>query len=230
MRYFVAPVAVLGLLMPLLAQGQSRSYVRSLGQATVSARPDQVQVQFGVVNQATSAQDAANQNATQTSAVLAALQSALGPGADIKTVGYSLTANYTYPSGGQAVLSGYTASNMVEVTTTQLAQIGRLIDTGIQAGANRVQSLRFSLKDDQPLQVQALRQAGVQAKTHADAMAAGLGLKTGSVISLQEGSAVQVVPYDVRLASGAGATATTPVEAGLVNVTATVTLEIELTP
>src|SRR5258707_15375162 len=109
--------------------------------------------------------------------------------------------------GKPAVIIGYTASNTVEARLSDLSLIGRTIDTGIQAGANRVQGLQFGLKDDQPVRLQALKLATVEAKAHADAMASGLGLKTGAAIAIQEGSTVSILP----LRFGAP-TATTPIE------------------
>src|SRR5258708_2266013 len=218
--------AVLALLS-VTAQAQTpprRAVVVAAGQGTVSVQPDEAKVQFSVVTQAPTASDAASQNATQVTAVLAALRSVLGPSANLKTLSYSLNPNYS--NGNQPILIGYTATNTVQVTLSDLSLIGKVIDTGIQAGANRVQGLQFDLKDDQPTRAQALKLATVQAKAHADAMASGLGLKTGAAISIQEGFATSVPP--VRLGAAAP-TATTPVETGTVEVTATVTLEVELT-
>ena len=218
--------AVLALLS-VTAQAQTpprRAVVVAAGQGTVSVQPDEAKVQFSVVTQAVTASDAASQNATQVTAVLAALRSVLGPSANLRTLSYSLNPNYS--NGNQPILIGYTATNTVQVTLSDLSLIGKVIDTGIQAGANRVQGLQFDLKDDQPTRAQALKLATVQAKAHADAMASGLGLKTGAAISIQEGFATTVPP--VRLGTAAP-TATTPVETGTVDVTATVTLEVELT-
>jgi uncharacterized protein YggE len=220
-------------LFGLIAQAQvpvaqPRPFVIAFGDATVSAQPDEARVQFSVVTMASTAQGASTQNANQVTAVLAALRSVLGPNADLKTLSYSLNPNYSTPRDGtQPIIIGYTASNTVEVRMGDLSLIGRVIDTGIQAGANRVQGLTFGLKDDQPLRLQALKLATTQAKAHADAMASGLGLKTGAAIAIQEGSAVNIQP--LRLGAAA-ADATTPVETGSVNVRATVTLQIELTP
>ena len=218
--------AVLALLS-VTAQAQTpprRAVVVAAGQGTVSVQPDEAKVQFSVVTQAVTASDAASQNATQVTGVLAALRSVLGPSANLRTLSYSLNPNYS--NGNQPILIGYTATNTVQVTLSDLSLIGKVIDTGIQAGANRVQGLQFDLKDDQPTRAQALKLATVQAKAHADAMASGLGLKTGAAISIQEGFATTVPP--VRLGTAAP-TATTPVETGTVDVTATVTLEVELT-
>ncbi len=205
---------------------QTRPYVRATGTATVALRPDLARLAAGVVTQATTAQEAAAQNATQVTAVLNAMRQLLGPAAEIRTISYSLNPNYRSQPGGQPVLVGYTASNTVEAATDDLAIIGRLIDTCIQAGATNVGSLRFGLKDDQPARGQALRQAAVQARVQADAIVSGLGLKTGAVLVAAEGVAVRVSSLDER----ALAAPATPVETGLVQVTGTVTLELEITP
>lgn len=217
--------------LAITVEGQTarRSFVQAQGQGTVSAKPDQGTVDLAIVSQAQTAQDAANQNANQTTQVLAQLKQLLGNNADIRTLNYSLNPNYTYPpGGGQPNLIGFTANNTVEVTVGDLTLPGKVIDTAVQAGANRVESLRFSIKDDQPLRLQALRAAALQARSHADAIAQGLGMHTGAVISAAEGSGIRVLTPAVAL--GAAAQAPTPVQPGNVDVTATVTLEVEIMP
>jgi uncharacterized protein YggE len=212
-------------------QGQSlvrSSYVRAFGQATVSVKPDLARVQFSVVTQASTAQDASSQNATRTSSVLSQLQTLLGPNADILTVGYSMSPNYSYPpAGGAPTLIGYTVSNTIRVTTSDLSTTGRIIDTGIQAGATQVAGLQFGLKDDQPVRAQALRLATVQAKAHADAMAAGAGMHSGGFRSIEEGISVKSGTLPV---AGVSAATSTPIVTGLVDIDASVTIEVDLVP
>jgi len=205
------------------------SFIRAVGNASVSVKPDQARIQLAVVTTAATAQDAANQNATQVNSVLSALRNVPVPDANLQTLSYSLTPNYNYPQGGgQPILTGYTASNTVQITLTDLSLIGKVIDTGIQAGANRVQGLVFGLQDDQPIRLQALKAATAQAKAHADAMASGIGVHTGAVISIQEGAVI--VPVVRAAATATAGAAPTPVETGVVEVQATVTLEVALAP
>jgi len=204
------------------------SFVRAFGESTVSVKPDLAKVEFSVVTQASTAQDASSQNAMRTSNVLSQLQTLLGPNADIQTVAYSMSPNYTYPpGGGTPTLVGYTVSNTVRVTTTDLSITGKIIDTGIQAGANQVSGLQFGLKDDQPVRAQALRLATAQAKAHADAMAGGAGMHSGGFRSIEEGIVVQSSTRSPT--AGAGAT-TTPIVTGLVDIEASVTIEVDLVP
>src|SRR6476620_8207256 len=125
-------------LFPAFAQDQSgtaprRPHIRAIGEGVGSGAPDQAQVDLTVVTQAASAQDAAAQNANQTSTVLARLKQLLGPAADIKTLNYSLTPNYNYPrDGGNPTLTGFIGSNTLKVTVSDLSLPGKIIDTAIQ--------------------------------------------------------------------------------------------------
>jgi uncharacterized protein YggE len=228
---FMCAIALLAAL-PSFAQDQSGTYprrphIRAIGEGIASGAPDQAQVDVTVVTQASSAQDAAAQNANQTSTVLTQLRQLLGSTADIKTLNYSLTPNYNYPrEGGNPTLTGFIASNTLEVTVRDLTLPGKIIDTAIQAGANRVDSLRFSLKDDLPLRTQALGAAAQQSRNRAAAIAMGLGVHLGNVISVEENASPQIVPLTMSAAVAGGAP--TPVQPGNVEIRATVTLDIEL--
>ena len=205
-----------------------RPFIRAVGSASVSAKPDQVRIDLGVVTQAATAQEASTQNAAQVAAVLDKLRSAAGAGADIKTISYTLNPNYISPQGGGApILQGYTATNIVEVSTDNLASamIGNIIDAGIAAGANRVQSVQFLLKDNQPVQAEALRMAAARARSQVEAIASGLGVKPGAVLSAEEGSSYNIQPLGATANTGAA----TPILPGLIEVRATVTLELEIT-
>jgi len=229
MKQTLLSLCALLLLSASLSAQVRRATVVTYGDATVTANPDQVKVSVGVTTKANTAQDAATQNATIVAAVIAALQKVLGANADIKTIGYSVSPNYTYPPNSTAVLNGYTASNTLDVTSSNIANIGSVIDAATNAGANNVQSLRFSVKDDTPLRAQALRQATVNARSKADSIALGVSLRVGNVLSVQEGYNSQIVATNKLLTGTPAATApTTPVEPGLVQVTASVTLELEL--
>jgi hypothetical protein len=207
------------------AQVAARRLVRATGDATLSVKPDQAKINVGVVTQANTAQEASTQNATQVDAVLARLRQVLGAAGEMKTVGYSLTPNYKYPQGGGTpTLTGFTASNTVEVTTSDLSLIGKVIDTAIQAGATNVQGLRFTVKDTESLRAVVLAMAARQARAHAEGIATGLGVRLGAVITAQEGAVISVQPLDVRTAAGAS----TPIETGTVEIQATVTVDIEI--
>jgi len=209
----------------LLAQ-TSPGAIQAIGSATISVNPDQAQLAVGVVTQGATAQDAGQQNAALTTTVLNALKAVLGTEGSIQTISYSVSPRYSTTQGQTSVIIGYTVSNTVEVTTTDLSIIGRLIDTANQAGANSVGNLSFSLQNPEPVMEQALGLAAKQAQAHANAIAAGLGAKTGVVISAQEGATATPVMVSGVLA---GVTAVpTPIQTGTVSVTASVTISVQL--
>jgi len=201
------------------------------GEAMISAEPDQAQIDIGVITQARSAPEASKENAERLSRVLTEVKKLLGKSDEVKTSGYSLTPNYRYPQGGKPEIVGYTASNTVRIKTNTLDLVGRLIDGAMQAGANNVNRLVFTLKDEQGAQLEALRQASAKAKSKAEAVAASLGLKIMRIAAINEGErTIQPIYRQVMAARGEAlaAQAPTPVEPGTVDVRSTVSLTAEV--
>jgi uncharacterized protein YggE len=208
------------------AQTAQVPFIRATGTGTVSVQPDQAMVSIGVTTQAQTAADASAQNASQVAAVLAQLKTVLGAGGEIKTINYSLNPNYVYPQGGVPTLTGFTANNTVQVTTSDLAGIGKVIDAAAQAGANRIDGLQFTLKDSEPPRRDALKAASIQARAHADSVAAGLGVRTGAVVAAQEGgsSPTPILAGAVSLTPSTP----TPVQTGPLTIQATVTADFAI--
>ena len=212
-----------------LAQAQtmvSRGHIRAFGEAGVSVKPDLARLSVSITTQAATAQEASAINATKSTTVFAALEKALGSKGEIKTISYTVTPNYTYPREASPVLNGFTATNTVEVTVGDLSLTGGIIDTAISAGATRVDSLRLMLKDEEPARAQALRMAGQKARARAEAIASGVGVRVGALVSAEEGFVYRIVA-DARSAAPA---ATTPIETGSLEVRAQITVEYETLP
>lgn len=236
MRLLNALFGVLLVMSPIngFAQGPPpppRDVIRAIGEATVSAAPDQAIITVSVMTQAPTAQAAAADNATKTSAVLAAVKKALEPGAEVKTVGYSLAPAYTYPrEGGEPKITGYQASNSVLVKTADLSRVGPVIDAATAAGANNIQGLQFTIKDNRAVERQALEMAARNAVEKTKAIAAGLGVTVGRVVMAEEGGASVQPVYRDTMAFKAAAASPTPIESGSVEVHATVTVTVAIAP
>src|SRR3954451_13049282 len=67
-----------------------------------------------------------------------------------------------------------------------IQDVVKLIDAATAAGANRVQRLVFTLKDEEAPQREALRNATVKAKAKAEDIAKALGVKLVRVLSVTE--------------------------------------------
>lgn len=204
----------------LPAQTQPAGTIQADGSATLSVQPDQAQLTVSVSTDGASAQQAAQLNATETNQVLSALSQVLKSSGNTQTIGYSI--NPKYSSGPNPAVTGYTAVNTIQVTTTDLTLPGPLIDAASGAGATNVNGLTFGLQNPDPTRQQALTAATRQALAHAGAIAAGLGAKVGPVVSAQESSTVtQIVPL-------AAASTSTPIQTGYVSVSANVVVTVQL--
>jgi uncharacterized protein len=201
------------------------------GEAIIVAAPDQAQIDIGVITQAQTSQAAAKENAQRVSAVITALKQAMGSEADIKTISYSLNPDYRYPSeGGQPAIVGYTASNIVQVKTNRLEEVGKIIDAAMAAGANTIYGLQFILKNKDAVVAQALRQAAISAESKAEALASALGLKILRILSLSEQGPVAVPIMQKMMARAESVDVQTPVEPGTIEVRAAVALTVEVGP
>jgi uncharacterized protein len=201
------------------------------GEGIVTAEPDVAEIEIGVVTEAKAAPQASKENAAKLAKVIAEVKKLLGPGDEIKTIGYSLSPNYRYPKeGGKPELTGYTATNIVRVRTGALQGVGSLIDTATQSGANKIQRLVFTLKDEDAAKREALRNATAKAKSKAEDVARALGLKIARVLSVNEGEqSFRPVMRELRAgAVMAQEAAPTPVEAGTIQIRSTVTLTAEI--
>jgi uncharacterized protein len=212
--------------------GPRPATIQVTGQARVSETPDRVYIDIGVTTQAQKSEAAASQNATRLAAVIAAVKQAAGTGAQLTTTEYSISPNYNYPhDGGSPTIVGYTARNVVQVRLDDLPRLGRVLDAATQAGSNSVQDIRFALRDEQAPRTQALRDAALSARRDAEALAGALGLRIVRVLSVAEQSPTVVPIYpQARQLVMAQAAPATPVEAGTLDVNATVTLTVEVAP
>ena len=233
-----APHVVIPLLLLLAAPAyaqtaqQEPSSIRVTGDATVTAKPDQAQIDVAVVTQADNSQRAVQDNADAASQVMSALKPRVGGQGKLDTIGYSLQPQFRYPrGGGEPEIVGYTVTNTVRATVNDLSRIGGVIDAASKAGANRVQQVRFMLQRDDEPRAQALKEAATTARAKADTLASALGVRIVRVLSVVEESTPSRPIMDTfKMAAAAPQAAPTPVEAGTIDVRANVVLTVEVAP
>jgi uncharacterized protein YggE len=199
-------------------------------EAEVEAPADVALIDLGVTTRAASAAAAARDNGERMQAVLARVRTAVGPKAQISTGTYALNPVYSNPRDGtEQRVTGYSATNVIRVRTGELGRLGELIDIAVQAGANQVQRIAFTLSDETAPRDTALRNAVVKARHEAEVVAAALGVKFTNVHSIvvQDTGVARPVLREAMMARADGA-ASTPVEAGSVPVRARVVLTVEI--
>ena len=125
-------------------------------------------------------------------------------------------------------LVGYRASNVLEIRVKDLSKIGPVIDAAIQAGANRLESVNFMLKDDLDARNTALESAAKKARSKAEALAEAMGVTIEGVEEIVEGGVRLYPPQPMGrmrgMAMAAEAMSDTPVQPGQVRVQASVTV------
>lgn len=181
-------------LLSLSAEGQSRR------------TPDLALFSAGVVTQAQTASQAMSQNAARMDAVVAALKRAGIAERDIQTQQLSLQPRYSNPEQEAQLrarinrepyvppaepqaprIIGYEAQNTVQVRVRRLADMGRIIDTLITAGANQVNGPSFTLDEPQAALDEARTEAVQRGRQRAELYARAAGLRVGRILSISEG-------------------------------------------
>ena len=230
----ILPFLVLPLSMACLADAQqtaehaSSRLVRATGSAMISVKPDQAEINIGVVSEAETAKAAAAANAAESSKVIEQLKKAGGTKMEIRTVNYSVHPRYQHGNDGrEPKIAGFTATNVVRVQLHDLEKVGELIDVATSSGANQIHGIQFTLKDEQAARAQALQQATKDAMANAGAMAAAVGAKLGRVRSVEEQGAEPPRPMRTMAMAEARAVST-PVEPGTIEVPASVTVTVEM--
>ncbi len=198
------------------------------GNARVSAKPDTAIVSISVVTQNRSAIEAQQQNANQTTTVINALKQAAGNGAEIKTSGYSLVPQRVYKENQPPTISGYEARNSITATLNDLTKVGAVIDAATQAGANNIDGVTFTLRNDQAARSRALADATREAIAKANTLAQTLGGRVIKIVAVQEGGTNPRPIIYAQQESFARTAADTPIEVGALEIIALVQLVAEV--
>lgn len=166
-----------------------------------------------------------------TSAVLARLGSEGINQADIQTGQLMLEPAYNYNTpDGNPEMTGFIATQMLDVKVRDIGVLGEVLDAVVQDGANRVNGVTFDVADPQATTDEARRDAVADARARAELYAEAAGVGLGDLVSISE-STVYAPPmpmYDAR--GGAPAAAeSVPVAPGqlslMTNVTVTYAIE-----
>lgn len=194
------------------------------GEAVVRRAPDRAFITVIVETRAKSPRDAQRMNAETMTAVQQRLDQARVPKDSVRTLGYDIQQDFDFV-GGKRVPREFVARNTVEMKVDEIGRVGELLDVVVQGGATATSGVRFDLRDRENAERDALRLAVVDARTRADAAASGAGRAVDRVIKVEDvrDGAISMPRPMLAMARAADAP-TTPVEPGLIEVHARVTL------
>jgi uncharacterized protein YggE len=207
----IAAIAFLGETL-----GHSRSSAATItvtGSGTVTGTPNTMSFQMGVQTVAASAAAALSENNVRTAALEASLLKNGVTKKNLQTSDLNIYAN----TNANGVITGFTASDNLNVTTHELSKAGAAIDAAAQAAGNGVQlsGVTFSISNQSKYLASARARAIQNAHTEASQIAKGGGTTVGSIVTVTDeentGSTGVILPFT----EFAGAAAkSVPVQAG----------------
>ena len=156
-------------------------------QAEARRTPDIANVSTGVVTRAPDANAAMRSNADQMAKVVAAIKAAGIAERDIQTSGVNLNPDYRYTDNQPPVITGYQASNTVNITVRDVSKLGRLLDALVATGANQINGPTFDVDDKDGAYDEARRNAIAKAQARAAMYAKALGQRVVRIVSISEG-------------------------------------------
>jgi len=224
-------VALLLLAVSAAAQppADPRDVIVTTGEAMVQRAPDRAFVNVTAETRAKSPRDAQRLNADAMTALQQRLAQARIPKEAMRTLGYDIQQEFDVIQG-KRVPREFVARNTLEVRVDEIAQLGELLDAAVQSGATSVGGVRFDVKDRAAAEREALRLAVVDARARADAAAAGAGRGIDRIVRIEDardGPIVMARPM-MSMAAARMSDAPTPMEPGVIEIRAHVTLTATL--
>jgi uncharacterized protein YggE len=199
------------LVAPALAETALEPALTVSGEATVTAVPDEAQIDVGVASDGKTAREASDTNNTAMGKVLLALKAANIEEKDIQTSQLSLQPQYAPNRTGPSPVVGYRASNRVTVRLHEILKVAGTIDTLVGAGANEIGGIAFSVSNASKLLDDARERAIADARRKAEIYAKAAGVTLGAPLGISEEGMPSPMPYRKM---SAGLAAATPVAPG----------------
>ncbi|WP_424001136.1 SIMPL domain-containing protein [Haloarcula salina] len=203
----------------------TNSTVSVSADATVERAPDRATVTVAAVGRGETAEAARNNLTGDAEAITSALDDA---GANVTSSRFQIRPEYERTETGSEQV-GYVAIHTVEAETGNVSSVGTLVDTAVDAGADRVDGIRYSLSEEtrQSAREEALTTAMDRARSDAEVVAGAEGRTVGSAVSIQTSDSGRYVVYAETAAAG-DAGGRTSIEPGTVTVDAAVSVTYEL--
>ncbi|MFZ5354380.1 MAG: SIMPL domain-containing protein [Bacillota bacterium] len=197
---------------------QKKGQLAVQGAGKIKARPDIAAVTIGVITEDADINKAMQENNRVSAEVIKAVKMQGVEERDIQTANYVVDTQYDYIDGKQ-VFRGYKVTNLMEVTIRDIDKAGDVIGAAVNAGANNVSDVSFTLSNPSAYYLKALRIAVKDAGKKAEAVAQTLNTRIMPIpVKIIERNAGDRYT-STKLAMEAAAV---PVQPGLLEVTASV--------
>ncbi len=165
---------------------ENKTLLTLSGSAERDVEPNLVKFNVGVETINENAEISASENAEIMVNIKQALIDSGIPEKNIKTNYYYINREYIYPKEDVLPVVKYKTTHSLLVETTQINEIGKIIDSCVQAGANNVGNVQFTLDDEtmNEIKKELVSEAIENARDKANSMASDLSQKVVKVKSM----------------------------------------------
>ena len=191
------------------------------GQGQVTSIPNVAIIRLGVQSIGDNLTETQSENAQISQAILEALKQINV--SDIKTYQYNIEKNYLYENA-TTIDNGYSVRNILEIKLNNTDQVGMVIDTAVNSGANVVEFISFDVFNSDYYYKQALNLAVMNAIQKAKSISMFLGIPMDPAPTHIVENSSTVTPFSPMYSAREG-DFTTPIEAGQYQINASVTVD-----
>lgn len=195
------------------------------GKATLA--PNTAQLSIGITQTSITVSDVQEKLNTKSQQVINELKNLGIEEKNIRTTNYSISPTYDFTA--RQKITGYTATQNLEIKTQKIELANNIIDTATASGANVVGGVNFTFDDEtkNKLEDQARKEAVGAAKVKAESLASAAGIRLGRIIDVQESTAGLPVPMLQAFKADSAGGGETNITLGENSIEITVTISYE---
>ncbi len=210
---------------------------RDMGYISINATesrevvPNVVTISFGVETTDVDSKRAAERNNQISTNVINAIKTELisDKKAIVQTKNFNIRPNYKNNDYEDRIIKNYTVVNTIQVKTCDVSKISGVIDVAVKNKVSNVDSINFSLSDDDVLANDLVNKAVIKAKTQAKNIALAANQKIIGVKSLRvnvyQNTSSNGRLYKASSVDSVGSSMSTPIETGKIKMNASVDAE-----
>ena len=192
-------------------------YITVVGEGSVKIAPDIATATIGVETVDSTVKAASTESQKVMDEVLAALKAAGVADKDMQTTSFSVWIERSGTLDSSSSAAQYHVNNNVTVTIRDLDQVGSILDAAIEAGANQIYGVTFSLENPKTVEASARTKAVADAAARAKSLADLTDVTLGPVLNISEVVGQSGAYYDSATAlksagMGGGGTSVSPGE------------------
>lgn len=200
-----------------IIRGEDRLQINVTGEGKVIYRPDVAKLNATILTENEFLKVAQEENSKKSNVLVSYLKSAGLEEKDIKTTGYNIYPQYSYPppcppysvcplDSDRPKIIGYQVRNSYEITIRDISKAGEILSGVVGSGVNEVSSLVFTIDQPEALKAEARKKAIDDARAKAEKLADDLNRRLGKIMNFYESTFPPPIVFrEMVLGKGGGA-------------------------